>query len=74
MNNIISILDLFGFEDFTENSSEQLCINYANETLQQQFNKNVFKMEQAEYAKEKIEWTPIPYNVSYQQLSSAQLS
>ncbi|XP_059488252.1 unconventional myosin-XV isoform X3 [Neocloeon triangulifer] len=57
----ISILDIFGFEDFKENSFEQLCINYANENLQFYFNKHIFKLEQQEYAKEKIEWQTITY-------------
>ncbi|GBM19276.1 Unconventional myosin-XV [Araneus ventricosus] len=57
----IAILDIFGFEDFKENSFEQLCINYANETLQYYFNKHVFKLEQQEYAKERIEWQPVNY-------------
>lgn len=60
----ISILDIFGFENFTENSLEQLCINYANENLQFYFNKHIFKLEQQEYAKEKIDWTTINYTVS----------
>ncbi|XP_064096638.1 unconventional myosin-XV-like isoform X3 [Macrobrachium nipponense] len=57
----ISILDIFGFEAFKENSFEQLCINYANEKLQFYFNKHIFKLEQQEYAKEKIDWQNIDY-------------
>ena len=41
---VISILDIFGFEDLTDNSFEQLCINFANESLQHYFNKHIFKV------------------------------
>eukprot|EP00066_Takifugu_rubripes_P023634 XP_011612900.1 PREDICTED: unconventional myosin-VIIb-like [Takifugu rubripes] len=57
----IGLLDIFGFENFDKNSFEQLCINFANEHLQQFFVKHVFTLEQEEYARENIVWTRIDY-------------
>ncbi|OQR86182.1 myosin-like protein, partial [Achlya hypogyna] len=57
----IGILDIFGFENLQTNGFEQLCINYANERLQAQFNDLVFAKEQRMYAAEGIEWKYIEY-------------
>lgn len=62
----IAMLDFFGFENLNENSFEQLCINYGNEKLQQHFIQFVFKLEQQEYVKEKIDCELIEFQDNVQ--------
>ncbi|KAL7846059.1 hypothetical protein AOLI_G00242510 [Acnodon oligacanthus] len=57
----ISILDIYGFEELTFNSFEQLCINYANETLQYFFTKIILKQEQEDYVREQIGWRELSF-------------
>ena len=51
----IGILDIFGFENFTQNGFEQLCINLANETLQNHYNDYVFTKDLQECKDEGID-------------------
>ena len=57
----VGILDIFGFEVFQKNSFEQLCINYANEQLQRQFNASVFETEKKVYVDEGIDASYVSY-------------
>ncbi|XP_005858610.1 PREDICTED: unconventional myosin-XIX isoform X1 [Myotis brandtii] len=57
----IGLLDVYGFESFPDNSLEQLCINYANEKLQQHFVAHYLKAQQEEYALEGLEWSFVNY-------------
>lgn len=59
---VIGLLDIFGFESFETNRFEQLCINYANEKLQQKFTQDIFRSVQAEYEFEGIELGEITYD------------
>jgi myosin-5 len=58
----IGLLDIFGFESFPINGFEQLCINYANEKLQQKFTKDIFCAVQEEYKFEGIDLADITYD------------
>eukprot|EP00013_Stygamoeba_regulata_P022967 CAMPEP_0177645134 /NCGR_PEP_ID=MMETSP0447-20121125/9087_1 /TAXON_ID=0 /ORGANISM="Stygamoeba regulata, Strain BSH-02190019" /LENGTH=1250 /DNA_ID=CAMNT_0019147597 /DNA_START=285 /DNA_END=4037 /DNA_ORIENTATION=- len=57
----IGVLDIYGFEVFKQNGFEQFCINYVNEKLQQIFIEFTLRLEQEEYVREGIAWTPIDY-------------
>ncbi|KAF4073002.1 hypothetical protein AMELA_G00253940 [Ameiurus melas] len=59
--NFIGLLDVYGFECFLLNSLEQLCINYANEKLQQHFVAHYLKAQQEEYVSEGLQWSFIRY-------------
>jgi myosin-1 len=58
----IGLLDIFGFEIFENNSLEQLCINFANERLQQMFIESTIKSEQAVYRDQGLKWKDIKYH------------
>ncbi|CAH2297449.1 myosin-IIIb-like [Pelobates cultripes] len=58
----IGILDIFGFENFSVNRFEQLCINLANEQLQHFFNHHIFQMEQQHYQEEGIDQENVTFN------------
>ncbi|KAF7456827.1 myosin heavy chain [Cryptosporidium felis] len=55
----IGILDIYGFEKLEINSFEQLCINLANEKLQEFFVEKVLQSEQRLYQQEGLVWTNI---------------
>uniref|UniRef100_A0AAR2KPY6 Myosin motor domain-containing protein n=1 Tax=Pygocentrus nattereri TaxID=42514 RepID=A0AAR2KPY6_PYGNA len=59
--NFIGLLDVYGFECFLLNNLEQLCINYANEKLQQHFVAHYLKAQQEEYVAEGLEWSFVRY-------------
>ena len=58
----IGILDIFGFELTNHNGFEQLCINFTNEMLQQQFNKHIFVLENERYRAEGIEVSAVEFS------------
>eukprot|EP00941_MAST-03F_sp_MAST-3F-sp1_P002696 g2696.t1 len=56
----VGLLDIFGFEVMQKNSIEQLCINFANEKLQQLCNRHVFDEESKVYCSEGLDDSIIP--------------
>lgn len=60
-SNFIGLLDVYGFECFLLNNLEQLCINYANEKLQQHFVAHYLKAQQEEYVAEGLQWSFVRY-------------
>lgn len=48
------------------NGFNQLCINFANEKLQQYYNHHMFILEQEEYERESIQWTFIDFGMDLQ--------
>ena len=61
----IAILDIFGFENFSTNTFEQLCINIANEQIQYYFNQHVFACERQEYINENLSVLPLPAKMDF---------
>eukprot|EP01060_Flectonema_neradi_P036265 TRINITY_DN6929_c2_g3_i1.p1 TRINITY_DN6929_c2_g3~~TRINITY_DN6929_c2_g3_i1.p1 ORF type:complete len:1372 (+),score=332.35 TRINITY_DN6929_c2_g3_i1:58-4173(+) len=57
--NFIGLLDIFGFEDFEYNSFEQICINLANETLQNHYNNFIFNKDMDDCRAEGIDVTEV---------------
>jgi hypothetical protein len=63
-SNFIGMLDIFGFEIFEKNSFEQLSINFANEKLQQMFNRHTFTLEEQTYVDEGVPFEQIEFHDS----------
>ncbi|XP_065831513.1 unconventional myosin-XIX-like [Oscarella lobularis] len=59
--NFIGLLDVYGFESLDSNSLEQLCINYANERLQQLYVSSFLRARQEEYSDEGVPWDPVQF-------------
>ena len=56
----LGLLDIYGFESLEVNTLDQLCINFANEILQNQFNERIFVLEKRLYVIIAASWSSIP--------------
>lgn len=65
----VGLLDVFGFENFEFNTFEQLCINYTNEKLQQQFIDALIRLQQQDYEREGIGSSVVAFPDNAEQLS-----
>eukprot|EP01062_Namystynia_karyoxenos_P076481 TRINITY_DN7507_c0_g1_i2.p1 TRINITY_DN7507_c0_g1~~TRINITY_DN7507_c0_g1_i2.p1 ORF type:complete len:1566 (+),score=503.08 TRINITY_DN7507_c0_g1_i2:72-4700(+) len=59
--NWVGLLDIFGFEDFEVNSFEQICINLANESLQNHYNNYIFTRDMEMCRAEGIDVTEVQF-------------
>lgn len=57
----ISILDVFGYENFKNNSIEQLMINTVNEELQSAFYRHSFNYDQLVYQREGVPYPQVSF-------------
>lgn len=65
---VLGILDIFGFENLSTNSLEQLCINYTNEIIQGLLNKIVIENKVELYQSEGIPILNINYESNKKQI------
>ncbi|KAM0688113.1 Unconventional myosin-Vb [Conglomerata obtusa] len=57
----ITVLDIYGFENFKENSFDQFCINWANEKIQADYVRRMFIDLKNMYKEEEIELENFEY-------------